>query len=271
MVLVMKKYFSFFRLRFAMSLQYRMAAFAGLVTQFVWGGMLILAFAAFYRSDPNAFPMSFQATATYVWLQQSFMMLFNPWGFEGEILESIQTGAVGYELCRPLSVYNMWYARTVANRTASAFLRCWPVLIVSALLPAPYGLMAPHSVSAVLWAVFSAVLGTLVSAALCMLVYLSTFYTVNSYGVRTVAAALTDFLQGSVIPLPFLPDGIRSVVELLPFAATLNAPLRIYSGDISGAYLYRTVALQVFWLVVLVALGKVVERNAMKKTLVLGG
>jgi len=267
----MKKYLSFFRLRFSMSLQYRTAALAGLVTQFVWGGMLILAFAAFYRSDPGAFPMSFQATATYIWLQQAFMMLFNPWGFEGEILESIQSGAVGYELCRPLSVYNMWYARTVANRAASAFLRCWPVVIVAALLPAPYGLMAPASVFTLLWAVLSAVLGTLVSAALCMLVYLSGFYTVDSYGVRTVAAALTDFLQGSVIPLPFLPDGVRAVVELLPFAATLNAPLRIYSGDIAGAYLYRTVALQVFWLVVLVTLGKVIEQKAMKKTLVLGG
>ncbi len=267
----MKKYLSFFRLRFSMNLQYRVAALAGLVTQFVWGGMLILAFAAFHRSDPGAFPMSFQATATYIWLQQAFMMLFNPWGFEGDILESIQSGTVGYELCRPLSVYNMWYARTVANRTASAFLRCWPVLIVAALLPAPYGLIAPASIGALLWALLSAVLGTLVAAALCMLVYLSNFYTVNSAGVRTIAAALADFLQGSVIPLPFMPDGVRGFLELLPFAATLNAPLRIYSGDIAGAYLLRTVALQVFWLVVLIALGKAIERKAMKKTLVLGG
>lgn len=267
----MKKYLSFFRLRFTMGLQYRVAALAGLVTQFVWGGMLILAFAAFYRSDPDAFPMSFQATATYVWLQQAFLMLFQPWGFEGDILESIQTGAVGYELCRPLSVYNMWYVRTVAHRTSSAFLRCWPVLIVAVLLPAPYGLMAPPSVGALLWAAVSAVLGTLVGAALCMLVYLLNFYTVNSAGVRTIFACLTDFLQGSVIPLPFLPDGVRAVVELLPFAATVNAPLRIYTGDIAGAYLYRTVALQVFWLAALVALGKLIERNAMKKTLVLGG
>lgn len=55
----MKKYLSFFRLRFSMGLQYRVAAFAGLVTQFAWGGMLILAYRAFYRADPNAFPMTF--------------------------------------------------------------------------------------------------------------------------------------------------------------------------------------------------------------------
>lgn len=267
----MKKYFSFFRLRFSMSLQYRTVALAGIVTQFVWGAMLILAFRAFYRSDPAAFPMSFQATATYVWLQQAFLMLFQPWGFEGDILESIQSGAVAYELCRPVSVYNMWFARTVANRTASAFLRCWPVLILGVLLPAPYGISAPASASALLWTALSMILGALVAVALCMLVYLSTFFTVNANGVRTMAAAVIDFLQGSVIPLPFMPDGARRVLELLPFASTLNAPLRIYSGDIAGAYLYRTIALQLFWIAALIALGKAMERSAMRKTVVQGG
>ena len=33
----MKKYISFFRLRFAMNLQYRVAALAGIVCQFAWG------------------------------------------------------------------------------------------------------------------------------------------------------------------------------------------------------------------------------------------
>lgn len=267
----MKKYLSFFRLRFSMGLQYRVAALSGIVTQFVWGGMLILAFAAFYRSDPSAFPMTFQATATYIWLQQAFLMLFQPWGFENDILESIQSGGVAYELCRPISIYNMWFARTVAKRTSAAFLRCWPVLILGVLLPAPYGIAAPPSAGALLWAVLSAVLGTLCATALCMIVYLLNFYTVNPMGLRVAAACLTDFLQGSVIPLPFMPDGVRSVLELLPFAATMNAPLRIYAGDMAGASLYRAVALQVFWLAALIALGKAIERNAMKKTLVLGG
>ena len=45
------KYLSFFRLRFAMGLQYRTAALAGIVTQFVWGFMEIMIFKAFYRAD----------------------------------------------------------------------------------------------------------------------------------------------------------------------------------------------------------------------------
>ena len=55
----MKKYLSFFRLRFTMNLQYRAAAFGGVATQFAWGFMEIMVFRAFYRADPGAFPMSF--------------------------------------------------------------------------------------------------------------------------------------------------------------------------------------------------------------------
>ena len=42
----MKKYLSFFRLRFITGLQYRTAALAGIATQFFWGAMEILTFRA---------------------------------------------------------------------------------------------------------------------------------------------------------------------------------------------------------------------------------
>ena len=44
----MKKYLSFFRLRFITGLQYRTAALAGIATQFFWGTMEILTFRALF-------------------------------------------------------------------------------------------------------------------------------------------------------------------------------------------------------------------------------
>lgn len=68
----MKKYLSFFRLSFTMSLQYRVAALAGIATQFAWGFLEILVFRSFYRAEPEMFPMTMSATASYVWMQQAF-------------------------------------------------------------------------------------------------------------------------------------------------------------------------------------------------------
>lgn len=134
----MKKYLSFFRLRFIMGLQYRTAAAAGIVTQFFWGAMEILAFRAFYEADAAAFPMPFEAVVTYVWLQQAFLAMFAAWGMEGEIFDVIRNGNIAYELCRPVGIYQMWFARSAANRVSRALLRCVPILTVASLLPAPY-------------------------------------------------------------------------------------------------------------------------------------
>lgn len=110
----MKKYWSFFRMRFLGSLQYRAAAWAGIATQFAWGFMKLLMYRAFYEAGPAAFPMEFSQLATYIWLQQAFLMLFNTWRYDNDIFESITTGGVAYELSRPVPVYSMWFVKCIA-------------------------------------------------------------------------------------------------------------------------------------------------------------
>lgn len=267
----MKKYIAFFRLRFSMGLQYRAAAFAGIVTQFVWGCMEILMFRAFYRTDASAFPMTFQATCAYVWMQQAFLTLFMAWMMESEIFDSILNGNISYELCRPIDIYNMWFARSLANRLSKAVLRCMPVLLFAALLPAPFRLMPPVSLSAFLLFLLTLFSGLGVTVAFCMLIYISCFFTISPAGIRMVAVSVVEFFSGSVIPLPFFPEHFRSIIELLPFASMQNIPLRIYSGDLSGAACVRAVLLQFFWLFALIAAGKLMNRLAMRKITIQGG
>lgn len=267
----MKKYIAFFRLRFSMGLQYRAAALAGIVTQFVWGSMEILMFRAFYQTSPESFPMTFQATCAYVWMQQAFLALFMAWMMENEIFDSIMNGNIAYELCRPLNVYSMWFARSLANRFSKAVLRCLPILLVTVFLPAPYGLMLPVSLPAFLLFLLTLLIGVGVTVAFCMLVYMVSFFTISPMGIRMVAVSVVEFFQGAVIPLPFFPDGIRKVFELLPFASMQNVPLRIYSGDLRGNAMWQAVFLQFFWLFVLVLMGRILDALAMKKVTVQGG
>ena len=84
----MRACFSFFRIRFLAGLQYRSAAWAGIATQFVWGGMTLLLYAAFYKTGADAFPMTFPALASYIWLQQAFLAFFAMWYFEPELVDA---------------------------------------------------------------------------------------------------------------------------------------------------------------------------------------
>lgn len=267
----MKKYLSFFRIRFINGLQYRAAAAAGVATQFTWGFMEILLFRAFYESGSRDFPMTFPALVSYIWLQQAFLALFMTWFWESELFDSITTGNVAYELCRPVRLYHMWFVRGLAVRLSKAVLRCFPVLFFSLLMPKPFRLILPASLLTILLFFLSMALGTLVVVAFGMLVYMTVFYTISSQGIKLMVTSLSEFLSGAVIPLPFLPDGIRQAVELLPFASMQNVPFRIYSGDLAGGAMIKSLCLQVFWLAVLVLAGSFLESKALKRVIIQGG
>lgn len=267
----MKKYFSFFRLRFAMGLQYRVAALAGVATQFFWGLMEIMIFRAFYRTDASAFPMTLSATSSYIWLQQAFLAFFTAWMMENEIFDSIVNGNIAYELCRPISIYNMWFARSIANRLSRAVLRCFPILIVAAFIPYPYGISAPAGPVHFLLFIVTLFLGLAVMVSFCMLVYVLTFFTISPQGLRILFVSCVEFFSGALIPLPFFPEKIRQVMELLPFASMQNVALRIYSADMNHPKIERAVILQIFWLIVITLIGKLLCKAAEKRVIVQGG
>lgn len=254
-----------------MGLQYRTAAFAGIVTQFAWGFMEIMIFRAFYQSDAAAFPMSFAATASYIWLQQAFLAFFDAWMLENDIFDSIVNGNIAYELCRPISIYNMWFSRSIATRLSRAVLRCFPVLIVAALIPHPYGISAPASPLHFLLFVITLILGLAVTVAFCLLIYVLTFFTISPQGIRMIFTSTVEFLAGGIIPLPFFPEKVQKIMELLPFASMQNVALRIYSASMRFSEMKKAILLQVFWLVIITAAGKLLCSLAEKRISIQGG
>jgi len=267
----MRKYLSFFRIRFTAGLQYRAAAWAGVATQFAWGGLTILMYRAFYQSGGNHFPMEFADLSTYIWLQQSLLAMYMLWFFDNEIFESITSGSIAYELCRPCDLYTMWFVKNMAIRLSKAALRCLPILLVAVFLPQPYGMCAPAGWGAGIEALISMVLGFLVLIAFSMLIYISAFYTVSPMGMRILSASLTEFFAGAVIPIPFFPGWMQQIMNLLPFASIQSTPFLIYTGHFTAEAAWQSMGVQLIWLVVLVGAGHLLMRNALRRVVVQGG
>lgn len=267
----MKKYFSFFRIRFSAGLQYRAAAWAGISTQFFWGMMNILMYHAFYRSGQNVFPMAFDQLTSYIWLQQAFLAMFMTWFYDNEIFGHITSGSIAYELCRPCDLYTMWFVKNMAIRLSRVVLRCVPILLVVALLPKPYGISLPQSAEGFLLFLVSMVLGFLVLVGFNMLVYISAFYTISPMGIRILVTSVLEFLCGAVIPIPFFPEWLQPVMYALPFGSMQNTPFLIYVGHLSVQEGLGAIGLQLAWLAALVLLGKLMMRHALGKVVVQGG
>jgi ABC-2 type transport system permease protein len=252
-------------------LQYRIAAYAGLATQFVWGFMNILLFHAFYTENPAKFPMTFEQFASYTWLTQALLMMFNTWFWDNSIFDDIKSGNIAIELARPVDLYNMWIVRSMANRLSRVVLRCIPVLIVAFLLPKPFGLILPENIITFGLFIISAIFAFMLVNTYTMFFYISTFYTINSMGVRTIALSFTEILSGHIIPLPFFPENIFKVVTLLPFASMQNAPFFIYSGYWDTREALTRIVMQLGWIIIFYISGRLLMSRALKKVIVQGG
>lgn len=268
----LRKYLSFFRIRLVTGLQYRTAAWAGLCTQFFWGMMEIMIFKAFYATGTtSSYPMELSQVIDYLWLQQAFLTMFFVWNSGNDILELIRNGDIAYELVRPMDLYNQWLVKNLAERTAKVLLRFWPVVLVALFLPAPFNLSLPVSPLAFGCFLFTMVMGCVLVVAYLMLVLIATIYTLNPMGIRLIAVSMTEFLTGALVPLPFLPDWLQRFLELSPFGSMQNLPLRIYCGNIAGAEMWQAMALQLFWVVVLIGIGRLWMKRALRRVVAQGG
>ena len=266
-----KSYITLFKIRFINGLQYRIAAWAGIATQFAWGFMNLLLFHAFYAENPANFPMTFGQFTSYTWLQQAFLMLFNAWYMDGNIFDDIMSGNIAYELARPVDLYNMWIVRNIATRLSGVALRCIPVLLVAFLLPKSFGLTLPTDIVTFCLFIISSIFAFILVNTYGMFYYIAGFYTINASGIRLVGSAVTGILSGFIIPLPFFPEPVLKVVNILPFASMQNLPFFIYSGYIGERDAVFKILTQILWIIVFYITGRLLMRKALKKVIVQGG
>jgi ABC-2 type transport system permease protein len=261
--------------RYRMMLQYRAAALAGVGTQFFWGFIRIMILWAFYVASDAEPPMAFAAVVTYIWLSQALLGLL-PWNLEPEIQEMIRTGGVSFELVRPLDLYSLWYARTLAMRTASTSLRVLPIVILAgAVLPftplEDWALSAPASLEAAALWLLATLAAIALGCAITNLVHVSLMWTISGQGVQYTMPSLVAVFSGMVIPLPLFPDAVQPLLTVLPFRGLVDVPLRIYTGHLAGAEAWSAIGLSAIWALGLVAIGRVLLERGCRRLVVQGG
>ncbi|MCH4887252.1 ABC transporter permease [Acidaminobacter sp. JC074] len=266
----MKQYVSFFKMSLMKGLQYRIAALAGMSTQFFFGFIFIMVFKAFYDSGIKADITLHQLVQT-VWLNQSFLLFIMLWYRDGEIFNMITSGNIAYELCRPTNLYNHWYARLIGQRISGAMLRFLPILVVAFFLPYPYNLVVPSDFMTFILFLVTLILGLILLVAISMFLYISVFYTLSPLGSTLIFAVFGEFFGGLTIPIPLMPKWLQVVSYLLPFRYSSDLPFRIYAGHIDHGEAMVSILFQLFWIFLLVSLGQVWMKSALKKVVVQGG
>ena len=207
----------------------------------------------------------------YVWLNQAFFYLIIMGLKDQDILEQIKNGGVAYELCRPYDLYWWWYFKHLSKRYAGCLLRCFAVIIVAMLLPAPYNLSLPVSLEAFILFLVTLILGSFLITSICMIINIIAFFTYHEKGISSIIYTIGHLLSGIEIPLPLLPAIMLTLTEFLPFRLISDLSQRVYSGNISITYGLQSVVLQIIWIIILIIVGKSLMKKALSKVSILGG
>jgi ABC-type uncharacterized transport system permease subunit len=146
-----------------------------------------------------------------------------------------------------------------------------PQLLVIVPVAAVVGKLAMPSPGTFLIYLLSLVLAFGISLFLWLLVGMAGFWLLDIGGVRSLILISRDFLAGALVPLWFMPDALRFVVELLPFQAMSFLPAAIFAGQISGRDVVKPLLVQLFWLVALAAIAGLVWSRAQRKLVIQGG
>jgi ABC-2 type transport system permease protein len=262
-----KGYLAFFGAQFRTLLQYRAAALAGLFTQVFFGLVIVMVYEGFYRSAATAPPLTLPQVVTYTWLGQAMLGLI-PWNVDPEIRALIRSGGVAYELLRPLDLYRLWFARCLARRSAPTLLRALPML---ALAYAFLGMQPPPSWTCLLLWMTANIGALFLSAAFTALLSTTLIWTISGEGVNYLLICLIILCSGLQIPLPFFPDWLLPLLDLLPFRGLFDVPSRLYLGHIPPSQALPVLAHQLLWTLALIALGRWVLARGLRRLEVQGG
>jgi ABC-type uncharacterized transport system permease subunit len=147
----------------------------------------------------------------------------------------------------------------------------WMLLIV--VIPAllVIGSLTPPSPLVFVVFLFSLLLAFTVSVLIWLLVGLSGFWLIDISGTSSLVGIIGSFLAGSTIPLWFMPEPLRIVVELLPFQAIFFLPASIYVEQAQGSEMWRALGIQAFWVTALWLFSAWTWRRAQNRLVVQGG
>lgn len=182
------------------------------------------------------------------------------------IEERIRTGSVASDLIRPFGFLKQMIAIQTGSVAGSA-----PLLIVVVPVAMLVGSLRLPAIETLLVYLVSLALAFVVNALIWMLVGLLGFWLMDIGGLRATISVASSFLAGALVPLWFMPDILRTVVEWLPFQATMFLPASIFAAQTTGSDAIQPLLVQVAWIGVLVAIANVVWRRAQRKLVIQGG
>lgn len=260
-------YLYVYKVQILKSLAYKFDVYGNIIMQTII--MIATAFfwKALFKNAENMGGVSVDTMLTYTVISSmiSVVLITN---VEWRITESVQTGAIAIDLMRPVNIFGVFFSENLGSVTALFFQNLLPIFIIGSLF---IKLPVPRSALEFMLFLISLVLAFFINWYLSVIFGMFSFKVIEMSALIQVKKHLVRLLSGSMIPLWFFPNWLRSVLEILPFPYIYQLPLSIYVGHYTSESLVRGLLIQILWVMALFIIETRLEKQAIKHVMVQGG
>ncbi len=185
----------------------------------------------------------------------------------GDIQARIREGQIGFDLSRPVG-----YPSQLLATATGDLIGLLPMTLVAVPVALVAGeLRAPDSPGIALAYVGSLLLAWIVALQLNLLIGFVSFWTLEMTGFQMIYTLVGNFATGALVPLWFMPEALRAVIQVLPFQAIAFVPVSIYVGEPATGSIGMALLLQAMWIGLLTLAIRWIWSQAFRRTVIQGG
>jgi ABC-2 type transport system permease protein len=199
-----------------------------------------------------------------VWtLVRNMNIVFTPLGWEGRI----RNGELSAALLRPLHPIHYDIAQFAGGKVIWVLLYL-PIAAALTLIFNPVISVTPLELVVFLIAIWGAYL---IRTMMLWLLGMVSIWTTRGSAIFETYIVAELLLSGRLVPMTLMPDWAQTLAAFLPFQWAFYFPIESLVGDLSNQELAQGLFVQLFWILVGLAIFRVAWRSAIRRYSAVGG
>jgi ABC-2 type transport system permease protein len=219
------------------------------------------------QSDIGGFNLN--ETLTYfvvILVMQFFIGAFNE---DYQISEDIRNGLINQFLLKPINYYLYRFSIFVAARLVSGLLVLLPLLLALPLIKDH--IVLPDETWRLVLGLPAMIMAALIQFTIAYIFGLLTFWFLEIQSFIILSLAIETILGGQMFPLDLMPAWFFRISQWLPYYYQMYFPTAIFTGRLDEASAVNGLAIQAFWVVVLLGLAQLLWARGLRRHTAVGG
>ena len=263
---MMRTYVEFALKKFQNKMSYRLDFFMGILNTVITIVVYLCIYKALYGDMKEVDGITFSMVATHFVISLGLSAAFEY--NEMFLQDKVHDGSITNEFLKPVNFIFRLLAENVGEGLFKVIFNFFPAILITMFY---VKLSPPAGVMNVIVMLISVILGYMILWLMGFIVQTWSFWLFSVWGIMTIKNVIVKILSGTLLPLWFMPEAVRKVIEITPFESIYFTPIQIYLGEISGMELVKKMMIQVMWIGILWVIANVFWNRGTKKMIVQGG